>query len=71
MPIENITISGEYCSGRQQTWQPPADLPNKLSLWDSSTNLYWIALINSRGIVGYFAAKISSPKKVLMLFSSV
>ncbi|KJG59861.1 ATPase [Photobacterium kishitanii] len=63
MPIENITISGEYCSGRQQTWQPPADLPNKLSLWDSSTNLYWIALINSRGIVGYFAAKISSPKK--------
>ncbi|SMY15973.1 ATP-binding protein [Photobacterium aquimaris] len=62
MPIENIAISGHYSSGRQQVWQPPADLNNKVSFWDTNTCLYWIPLINSRGTVGYFAAKISSPK---------
>ena len=65
MPIENITISGDYCSGRQQQWQPPADLLNKVSLWEPNTQLYWIALINSRGLVGYFAARISRPKNTL------
>ncbi|PTB31132.1 ATP-binding protein [Photobacterium phosphoreum] len=65
LPIENITISGDYCSGRQQQWQPPADLLSKVSLWDPNTQLYWIALINSRGLVGYFAARISKPKNIL------
>lgn len=67
LPIENITISGDYCSGRQQQWQPPADLPNKGSLWDPSTHLYWITLNNSRGIIGYFAARISRPKNSLTI----
>ncbi|OBU15450.1 ATP-binding protein [Photobacterium aquimaris] len=62
IPIENIAISGHYSSGRQQVWQPPADLNNKVSFWDTNTCLYWIPLIKSRGTVGYFAAKISSPK---------
>lgn len=62
MPIENITISGNYSSGRQQTWQPPAALNDNISFWDTENHLYWIPLINSRGTVGYFAAKISSPK---------
>ncbi|WP_394166702.1 ATP-binding protein [Photobacterium piscicola] len=61
MPIENITISGDYCSGREQMWVPPAALKNQISLWDPTTNLYWTALINNNDIVGYFAARISAP----------
>ncbi|PSV97092.1 ATP-binding protein [Photobacterium iliopiscarium] len=61
MPIENITISGDYCSGREQIWLPPAELKNQISLWDPTTNLYWTALINNNDIVGYFAARISAP----------
>ncbi|WP_297478874.1 ATP-binding protein [uncultured Photobacterium sp.] len=61
MPIENITISGEYCSGREQIWLPPAKLKNQISLWDPTTNLYWTALVNNNDIVGYFAARISAP----------
>ncbi|MEC6797154.1 ATP-binding protein [Photobacterium sp. S4TG1] len=62
MPIENIMISGDYCGGREQVWLPPAALKNQISLWDSTTNLYWTALINNNDIVGYFAARISAPK---------
>ena len=63
MPIEKITISGDYFSGREQQWQPPTNLQDHVSLWDPTHHLYWIALINSKGVVGYFAARISSPKK--------
>ncbi|MEC6899570.1 ATP-binding protein [Photobacterium piscicola] len=62
MPIENITISGDYCSGREQMWVPPAALKNQISLWDPTTNIYWTTLINNNDIVGYFAARISAPK---------
>lgn len=61
MPIENITISGDYCSGREQIWQPPAELKDQISLWDPTSNLYWTVLINNNDIVGYFAARISAP----------
>lgn len=61
MPIENITISGDYCSGREQIWQPPTELKDQISLWDPTSNLYWTVLINNNDIVGYFAARISAP----------